>query len=127
MTRDELIGLVETYFGAVDGENFETLREVLTADCVFSVETHGIELAGIDAIEGMFRKLWTDHASVQHKDFTHVADIQDGRIASRFTVVNTEHDGSLTYKSNCNFFETQGNQFSTVAVYMAGANTLHEG
>jgi len=126
MTRDELIGLVETYFGAVDGENFDTLREVLTADCIFSVETHGIELSGIDAIEGMFRKLWADHASVQHKDFTHFPDVADSRIASRFTVVNTEHDGSLTYKSNCNFFETRGNQFSTVAVYMAGANTLHE-
>jgi ketosteroid isomerase-like protein len=127
MTREELVGLVEKYFGAVDGENFETLREVLTPDCVFSVETHGIELAGIAAIEGMFRKLWADHVSVQHKNFTHVPDIQDGRVASRFTVVNTEHDGSLTHKSNCNFFETRGNQFSTVAVYMAGANTLHEG
>jgi hypothetical protein len=127
MTRDELVGLVEKYFGAVDGEDFEVLRAVLTADCVFSVETHGIELTGIDAIEGMFRKLWGDHASVQHKDFTHVPDVQDRRVASQFTVVNTEHDGSLTHKSNCNFFEVRGDQFSTVAVYMAGANTLHEG
>lgn len=127
MTRDELIALVEKYFGAVDGEDFGVLTDVLTADCVFSVETHGIELTGIDAIEGMFRKLWDDHKAVQHKDFTHVPDEQGGRIASQFTVVNTEHDGSLTYKSNCNFFEVRGTQFSKVAVYMAGANTLHEG
>lgn len=127
MQRDEMVALVERYFGAVDGENFDVVREVLTADCVFSVETHGIELAGIDAIESMFRKLWADHASVQHKDFTHVPDVDGGRIASRFTVVNTEHDGSLTYKSNCNFFAVRGERFSAVAVYMAGANTLHEG
>lgn len=127
MTREELIVAVERYFGAVDGEDFETLKAVLAADCVFSVETHGIALTGIDAIEGMFRKLWADHKSVQHRDFTHVPDENGHRVASRFTVVNTEHDGSLTYKSNCNFFEVSGMQFSRVAVYMAGANTLHEG
>jgi len=126
MKLDELVALVERYFGAVDGEDFDTLRAVLADDCVFSVETHGVELHGIAAIEGMFRKLWADHKSVQHKDFTHVPDEKGGRIASQFTVVNTEHDGSLTYKSNCNFFEVQGDRFNRVAVYMAGPNTLHE-
>lgn len=126
MKRDELMALVERYFGAVDGEDFDTLRAVLTENCVFSVETHGVELHGIGAIDGMFRKLWADHASVEHKDFTHVPDADDGRVASRFTVVNTEHDGSLTYKSNCNFFETDGDRFNRVAVYMAGPNTLEE-
>jgi len=124
MNRDELVGLVERYFGAVDGEDFDVLRSTLTDDCVFTVETHGVELVGIPAIERMFRKLWDDHASVQHKDFTHVPATGDGRVASRFTVVNTEHDGSLTHKSNCNFFELRGDRFSAVAVYMAGANTL---
>lgn len=126
MNRDELVALVERYFGAVDGEDFETLRAVLTEDCVFTVETHGVELHGIEAIDGMFGKLWADHASVQHRDFTHVPDVEGARIASRFTVVNTEHDGSLTFKSNCNFFEVRGGRFSRVAVYMAGANTLEE-
>jgi ketosteroid isomerase-like protein len=126
MKRDELVALVERYFGAVDGEDFDTLRAVLTEDCVFSVETHGVQLHGIEAIDGMFQKLWADHASVQHKDFTHVPDAADGRVASRFTVVNTEHDGSLTHKSNCNFFELDGARFNRVVVYMAGPNTLEE-
>jgi ketosteroid isomerase-like protein len=126
MKREELVALVERYFGAVDGEDFETLQTVLTDDCVFSVETHGVELHGISAIDGMFQKLWADHASVQHKDFTHVPDAEGYRIATRFTVVNTEHDGSLTYKSNCNFFEVDGGRFNRVAVYMAGPNTLYE-
>lgn len=126
MKRDELVALVERYFGAVDGEDFDTLRAVLTEDCVFSVETHGVELHGIEAIDGMFQKLWADHASVQHKDFTHVPDTDGGRVASQFTVVNTEHDGSLTYKSNCNFFAIDGDRFNRVAVYMAGPNTLEE-
>ena len=125
MQRDELTALVERYFASVDGEDFETLRSTLTEDCVFSVETHGIELKGIDAIAEMFERLWADHEAVQHKDFTHVPDPQSGRIASRFTVVNTELNGDLTYKSNCNFFEVDGDRFSRVAVYMAGPNTLH--
>ena len=126
MKRDDLVALVERYFGAVDGEDFDALRAVLTEGCVFSVETHGVELHGIEAINGMFQKLWADHASVQHKDFTHVPDTGDGRVASQFTVVNTEHDGSLTYKSNCNFFAVSGDQFNRVAVYMAGSNTLEK-
>ena len=125
MQRDELTTLVEKYFSSVDGEDFDTLRSTLTDDCVFSVETHGIELHGIHAIAGMFDRLWSDHEAVQHKDFTHVPDPEGGRIASRFTVVNTELNGDLTYKSNCNFFEVEGDRFSRVAVYMAGPNTLH--
>ena len=125
MQRDELTALVEKYFSSVDGEDFDTLRSTLTDDCVFSVETHGIEVHGIDAIAEMFDRLWSDHEAVQHKAFTHVPDPEGGRIASRFTVVNTELNGDLTYKSNCNFFEVEGDRFSRVAVYMAGPNTLH--
>jgi ketosteroid isomerase-like protein len=126
MKRGELILMVEQYFAAVDNQDFEALKAVLDVDCVFTVETHGVELDGIEAIEGMFLKLWADHKAVQHKNFKHLPDETEGCIASQFTVVNTEHDGSLTYKSNCNFFEVGGMQFSKVAVYMAGANTLHE-
>lgn len=126
MNNNELVDLVERYFAAVDGEDFDGLQSILTDDCVFTVETHGVKLVGISAIEGMFAKLWADHAAVQHKDFTHVPAPEVGRIASRFTVVNTERDGSLTHKSNCNFFELRDGRFSKVAVYMAGSNTLHE-
>jgi ketosteroid isomerase-like protein len=124
MNKAEIIALVEQYFSAVDGEGFATLSATLTPDCVFSVETHGVELNGIDEIKPMFDKLWADHASVQHKDFVHVPDPDGNRVASRFQVINTHHDGTQVHKSNCNFFEIRGGQFSRVAVYMAGVNTL---
>jgi len=127
MTNDKLIELVERYFAAVDGERFDLLQQLLTPDCVFSVKTHNIELIGITAIEGMFRRLWANHATVAHNDFSHVVATDDGRIASQFTVINTELDGSRTYKSNCNFFVTKGSRFSSISVYMAGENTLHAG
>jgi ketosteroid isomerase-like protein len=124
MTEPEMIALVERYFAAVDGEDFDAIAATLTEECVFTVETHGIRLEGIDRIRRMFDRLWSDHAAVRHHDFTHVAAPRDGRVASRFSVLNTLPDGRQVHKSNCNFFEIRDGRFSHVAVYMAGENTL---
>lgn len=124
MTSDELITLVERYFAAVDDEDLPALLDTLSPDCVFTVETHGVRLEGHGAVSQMFARLWKDHKAVRHHRFVHVPDPGGGRIATRFQVENTELDGSLTHKSNCNFFETDGRRFSAVAVYMAGPNTL---
>jgi len=124
MTRQELITLVGRYFAGVDGEDFAAIKSTLTDDCVFTVETHGVELIGIEQISGMFDRLWSRHAAVRHEAFIYVPSPDDDRIAVRFAVVNTHHDGAMTHKSNCNFFEVRGDQFSRVAVYMAGENTL---
>lgn len=124
MDRQDQIDLVTRYFAAVDGEDMDGLLGTLTPDCVFTVETHGVRLEGHAAISGMFRRLWDSHAAVLHHRFTFAPDPEGGRIAARFTVDNTEHDGSQTLKSNCNFFEIDGGLFTAVAVYMTGANTL---
>ena len=112
------------YFSAVDQEDIETLLGTLSDDCVFRVETHNVELIGHDAIRGMFERLWSDHKAVRHENFRHVADPEQGRIASQFKVVNTHHDGSLTHKSNCKFFTEKDGKFCAVSVYMTGQNTL---
>jgi uncharacterized protein (TIGR02246 family) len=124
MTKTELIALVERYFQAVDTENFTEIASILSPDCIFTVESHGVKLRGRAEIETMFTRLWQNHANVRHENFSHVAAAEEGRIASQFNVINTEHDGSLTHKSNCNFFHVDGDRFSHVAVYMAGGNTL---
>ena len=125
MTRQQMIDLVDRYFAAVDGEDFGVIQETLGERCTFSVETHGVSLAGPGEIETMFRRLWSDHAAVRHEDFVYVADVVAGRIAARFQVVNSHHDGSQTHKSNCNFFEIIDGRFARVAVYMEGDNTLN--
>ena len=124
MDRRELIALVERYFAAVDAQRLEAVLETLAPECVFSVETHGVRLQGHAEIGGMLRRLWSRHRAVRHFDFVHVADPAAGLIASRFQVENTEPDGTLTAKSNCNFFEAAQGRFARVAVYMAGPNTL---
>ena len=124
MTEHEMIELVQKYFAAVDGEEFDTIAATLSVDCRFSVETHNVMLAGIDQIEVMFRRLWADHVAVRHSDFQYVPAPAAGVIAVRFAVTNTLRDGTLIHKSNCNFFDVTGFRFTRVAVYMAGDNTL---
>lgn len=127
MTERQLIDLVERYFAAVNAMDFRAIAQTLSDDCVFTVETHDVRLTGLGEIEPMFRRLWENHAAVCHETFTYVPAPESGRIAVRFSVVNTHHDGSRTLKSNCNFFEIRDGRFSAVAVYMAGENTLSAG
>jgi len=116
--------LVLTYFRGVDGKNIDVIFDTLAQDCVFSVETHGVRLHGHEEIRGMFDRLWSHHAAVRHDQF-HFVDAANGTdIAVRFRVTNTLPDGSLVYKSNCNFFTATAGRFKEVRVYMAGENTL---
>jgi ketosteroid isomerase-like protein len=127
MNEQEMTALVETYFAGVDGEDFDAIRATMTDECVFTVETHCVELTSLDEIRAMFDRLWASHASVQHTGFSHIVDVNRQRVSSQFKVVNTHHDGTLAHKSNCNFFDLRGDRFSRISVYMAGENTLNKG
>lgn len=127
MTRKNLIDLVRAYFSGVDGENIDQIFSTLTRDCRFSVETHDVELIGHAEIRGMFDRLWSKHLAVRHDNLRFVVDPSVGKISAQFRVVNTFNNGKKVYKSNCNFFTTRDKRFDTVAVYMAGENTLDHG
>ena len=118
--------LVLKYFKGVDEENISSVLDTLTEDCVFSIETHGIRLVGHDEITSMFKRLWKNHASVEHKDFYFVKDAMKNQVAVRFQVINILHNNQIISKSNCNFFTLKDGIFSEVRVYMAGENTLNK-
>lgn len=118
--------LVLKYFKGVDEENISSILDTLTEDCVFSIETHGIKLVGHDEITSMFKRLWKNHASVEHKDFYFVKDAVKNQVAVRFQVINILHNNQIISKSNCNFFTLKDGIFSEVRVYMAGENTLNK-
>lgn len=118
--------LVLKYFKGVDEENISSILDTLTEDCVFSIETHGIKLVGHDEITSMFKRLWKNHASVEHKDFYFVKDAMKNQVAVRFQVINILHNDQIISKSNCNFFTIKDGIFSEVRVYMAGENTLNK-
>ena len=127
MSRDELINLVQLYFNGVDSKNINQIFSTLSKECKFSVETHEVLLVGQERIRGMFERLWSNHAAVQHDKFHYVVDVESGKIAAQFRVINTHENGDKVYKSNCNFFTVREAVFETVAVYMAGENTLNQG
>lgn len=123
-SRTVLEEMVRRYFQGVDTHDLEGIFSTLAEDCVFTVETHQVRLQGREQIAQMFLRLWESHKSVQHSLFSFVTDTDLGRVAAQFRVTNTLHDGSLVVKSNCNFFVMKDGLFTSVNVYMAGANTL---
>ena len=118
--------MVTDYFNFVDSENLTSILELMTEDCSFNVETHGVKLKGLKQISTMFERLWDNHEWVKHDQFEWVEGRLQQDIAVRFKVTNKLHDGTLVHKSNCNFFTLQNGLFSTVRVYMAGVNTLNK-
>ena len=113
------------YFHLVDSEDLAAILELLTSDCVFTVETHGVELNGSEEISAMFRRLWARHQWVKHDQFHFVEEASGNDIAVRFRVTNKLSDGGKVNKSNCNFFTVRDGLFSKIRVYMAGDNTLN--
>lgn len=126
MEKTDYEELVLDYFKGVDEENIDAILETLTEDCVFSIETHGIKLVGHKEIISMFKRLWKNHKSVEHREFYFVKDHISNRIAVRFQVKNVLHNDQIVLKSNCNFFTLKNGIFSEVRVYMAGENTLNK-
>ena len=126
MEKTDYEELVLDYFKGVDEENIDAILETLTKDCVFSIETHGIKLVGHKEIISMFKRLWKNHKSVEHKEFYFVKDPIGNQIAVRFQVKNVLRDDQIVSKSNCNFFTLKDGIFSEVRVYMAGENTLNK-
>ena len=118
--------MVTDYFNFVDSENLTSILELMTKDCSFNVETHGVKLKGLNQISTMFERLWYNHEWVKHGQFEWVEGRLHQDIAVRFKVTNKLQDGTLVHKSNCNFFTLQNGLFSTVRVYMAGVNTLNK-
>ena len=98
MKKNKPEELVLNYFKGVDEENINKILKTLTVDCVFSIETHGIELIGHQEITGMFKRLWKNHSSVEHKEFYFVKDAIRNQIAVRFKVKNVLRNGQIVSK-----------------------------
>lgn len=117
--------LVERYFAAVDRKDLAATLACFAPDARFGIANHGVFYEGRDSgLRGMFERLNGRYARVWHGDFDHLFDLPAQRVASRFRVENTTHEGQLLHKNNCNFFWLRGGLFSQVLVYMSGDNSL---
>jgi hypothetical protein len=123
MTDTDLIALSEAYFRALDARDVEALVAVLDPGCVLTIETHGIQYDGADAIRTLFSTRWEGPMLARHHDFTHTPSAAAGRIASQFTVTYSG-DGAPDPKSNANVFTVRDGMITCIQVYMAGANSI---
>ena len=83
---------VTDYFNFVDSKNLPSILNLMTEDCSFNVETHGVKLQGLDQISTMFKRLWDNYEWVKHDQFEWVEGSLDQEIAVRFKVTNKLHD-----------------------------------
>ncbi|MEH7383452.1 nuclear transport factor 2 family protein [Bacillus sp. JJ1533] len=119
----------EKYFGNVDGRNLEAILENFREDAVFTIQSaHSVHKGRDTEIRQMYLDLFKNYEpKMIHKDFRHVVDVENNRIASQFNVelIPTE-GGPEIFLTNCNFFYLDENgKFKEVYVYMSdGQNVL---
>lgn len=125
LDEHQLQALVERYFASVDRMDVAATLACFTPDAHFCIANHGVSYRGRDhELRGMYERLNARYARVWHGQFDHVFDVPRQRVASRFRVENTTHDGQLLHKNNCNFFELRDGLFCEVFVYMSAENSL---
>ncbi|RDC75223.1 hypothetical protein DLJ49_00245 [Rhodovulum sp. 12E13] len=125
MTDAEAIALAEAWFAALDAFDAQALADVLTDDCVLTIETHGTRTEGRAAIAELFAARWAgDGPRAQHHAFIHTPAPAHGRIASQFRVTYTQGGEVVDEKSNANVFTLRDARIAAVQVYMAGANSI---
>ena len=124
LDKSALCALVERYFDAVDRKDVPATLACFAPHAHFCIANHGVSYRGHDALRGMYDRLHARYAQVWHGDFDHVVDVPAQRVASRFKVQNTTHQGEHLHKNNANVFRIEAGLFSEVFVYMSGENSL---
>ncbi|SFO42299.1 conserved hypothetical protein [Geodermatophilus obscurus] len=126
-TYGYLVNLVERYFSCVDANDLSGVLDCFTEDAVFTIQSAHSTHSGRDGLRAMYEDLFATYTPrMRHVHFTHVADPENNRIASQFTVELTDTGGTETTLTNCNFFYLDGLRFHRVFVYMSdGVNVLH--
>jgi ketosteroid isomerase-like protein len=125
MTRDGMVDLMQRYFGRVDAHDLGGVLALLTADCVFRIETADLAHAGRDSgVRAMFARLFAAYPGIWHGNFDWVADEAAGSVACRLEVVNTGPDGTAHRKRNSSFYRLRDGRIAAAFIYMSGENAL---
>lgn len=128
MTYGYLVDMVERYFHFVDSYDLDGVLSCFNEDAVVTVQTARSVHEGRDAdIRTMYEELFENYKShMRHIHFRHVADPENGRIASQFSVELTDNDANTVQLTNSNFFYLEDGKFKRIYVYMSdGVNVLN--
>ncbi|UPK76782.1 nuclear transport factor 2 family protein [Nocardioidaceae bacterium SCSIO 66511] len=123
-----LVDMVERYFNFVDTYDLDGVLSCFTEDAVATVQTaHSVHEGRDTGVRAMYEELFSNFRThMRHIHFRHIADPDNGRIASQFTVELTDNDGNDIRLTNCNFFYLEDGKFKRMYVYMSdGQNVLN--
>ena len=128
LTYGYLVDMVERYFHFVDTYDLEGVLSCFTEDAVATVQSARSVHKGRDTeIREMYEELFDNYRQhMRHIHFRHVADPDNGRIASQFSVELTDKDGNTVQLTNSNFWYLENGRFKRMYVYMSdGVNVLN--
>lgn len=123
-----LVDMVERYFHFVDTYDLDGVLGCFAEDAVVTIQSaHAVHTGRDTEIKKMYEDLFATYRThMRHVHFRHVADPDNGRIASQFSVQLTDQQGEQTSLTNCNFWYLEGGRFKRMYVYMSdGVNVLH--
>jgi len=122
-----LVDMVERYFNYVDNFDLDGVLSCFTEDAVVTIQSaHSIHDGRDSAIRTMYEELFANYRKhLRHIHFRHVADPENSRVASQFSVEMTDNDDNQIRLANSNFFYLESGKFKRMYIYMSdGVNVL---
>jgi ketosteroid isomerase-like protein len=125
LTRDQLAGLPDSYFKAVDAKDVDGVVAHFAQDATLSVQTDHVTFTGAAEIRRMFTDFLGGSKSVRHEITNIVVEEAAGKVATEQDYIGELVDGTQNDMHNCNFFEVgPDSKFTRVIIWMAGTNPL---
>ncbi|KAB8225117.1 hypothetical protein BDV33DRAFT_164539 [Aspergillus novoparasiticus] len=125
LTRDQLAGLPQSFFNAVDGKDLDAVVLHFSQDATFTIETAHVTFTGPDEIRRSFADFINNTKHMLHDIKSIVVDEINGKVATQQRYTGELVDGTKNEMHTCDFFDVgPDGKFTRVVVFMAGASPL---
>ncbi|MCC6474311.1 MAG: nuclear transport factor 2 family protein [Burkholderiales bacterium] len=110
--------LIEAYVEAADRRDAAAALAMMTPDCIVEYLAEEERYEGQDgAAKAFYEARAKTVASSWHGDYTHTADPQSGRVATRFAVRRTDHGTAARTGDNINLFQFESTLIKRISVW----------
>ena len=125
LTRDQLAGLPQSFFNAVDRKDLDAVVSHFSQDAIFTIKTAHVTFTGPDEIRHSFADFINNTKHMLHDIKSIVVDEINGKVATQQRYTGELLDGTKNEMHNCNFFDVgPDGKFTRVVVFMTGASPL---
>lgn len=106
MTRDELVTCgVERFFKGMNARDLDMVMSHMHDDVEMRIPSSNFTYTGKEALREHLQDFLDNFPVVNFHNFVSSADVEDRRLAVRFDIWITDHEGEQTKMQNCNWFE----------------------